>query len=99
MARGKLFTKGDTRINRRGSPRHFVCDSRSEASKSTPLALETLASMAASSRPSAIARVKAARELILAGWGLPPQALSVEQVQPPGPPPAPPSLKFVFVSK
>jgi hypothetical protein len=93
--RGRPFERGDRRINRRGRPRRVVTDLRLEARQYTELALQTLASIAASKRASSVGRVKAARELILAGWGLPPQSLSVD-LPPPG---SAPSIEFIFVSR
>jgi hypothetical protein len=93
--RGKPFTKADKRINRKGRPKRVVTDLRVAAREFTPLALEVLASVASSKRAAAIARVKAATQLLLAGWGSPPQSVSVD-LPPPGPGP---SVEFIFVSK
>jgi hypothetical protein len=80
------------------SPRPAVPNLRDGARQYTGTALAVLAEIAVNRRCSALARVKACHELIVSGWGLPPQAVSatVEQLPPPGPAP---SLKFIFVSK
>ena len=96
--RGRPFERGDARINRRGRPQRVVTDLRVAAREFTQTALDVLAAVAVSKRASAVARVRAAHELLAFGWGEPAQAVSatVEQLPPPGPAP---SLKFIFVSK
>jgi hypothetical protein len=92
---GRRFVKGQSG-NPKGRPRRPVVNLRAEAAQYTGTALAVLAEIAVNRRCAALARVRACRELIVSAHGLPPQALSVEQLPPPG---EAPSVRFVFVSK